>query len=280
MSHTSQPTHDEDGLEAGDQPPTSDRPRSQRSQASKRSRQSQHSEVSGESTPLLSRDNGDRDYGNALTNGEASTPGAASLRSGGSEDGKSSRRWPTIVALSLLSVVVLAILGLGFAAPAVVEEYAKEAVVFEPTDLSIDSFTSSGVRARIKGDFTLDASRVQRKSVRDLGRAGTWIARAVESKESTVAVYLPEYGNVLLGTAAIPPMVIDIRNGHTTHIDFLADLVPGNIDGIRNVANEWLDGRLKALRVLAAVDLSLKSGIFSLGTQRISESRLLEGQTL
>ena len=279
MSHNSQPTHD-DGLEAGDRSPRSQRPRSQRSQVSTRSKQSRRSETFEESTPLLSRDADDRDYGHTLANGEASTPLPASLRSVESGHEKSGRRWPTIVALSLLSAVVLAILGLGFAAPAVVEEYAKQAVVFEPTDLSIDSFTSSGVRARIIGDFTLDASRVQRKPVRDLGRAGTWIAKAVESKESIVAVYLPEYGNVLLGTATIPRMVIDIRNGHTTHIDFLADLVPGNIDGIRNVANEWLDGRLKALRVLAAVDVSLKSGIFSLGTQRISESRLLEGQIL
>ena len=279
MSPTSHVDHEEQ-LEAGAQSPKSQRPVSQRSQISTRSRHSRQSKASEETTPLLSRDSDDRDYENAPANVEASTPRAASLRSVDAAEKRSGRRWPTIVALSLLSAVVLVILGLGFAAPAVVEEYAKQAVVFDPTDLSIDSFTSSGVRARIKGDFMLDASRVHRKPVRDLGRAGTWIAKAIEAKQSTMTVYLPEYGNVLLGNAEIPAMVLDIRNGHTTHIDFLADLVPGDIDGIRNVANEWLDGRLKSLRVLAAVEVSLKSGIFNLGTQSLSESRLLEGQTL
>ena len=157
-----------------------------------------------------------------------------------------------------------------FFAPSVVEQYAEQAIVFEPTSLSVDSFTSSGVRARIQGDFSLDASRVQKKSVRDLGRFGAWIARKAESKETDVEVSLPERGNVVLGTAHVPGIVVDVRNGHTTHVDFLSDLEPGSKDGIRALADDWIDGRLGQLRVLGKAEVAAKSGIFSLGKRAIS----------
>jgi len=193
----------------------SERPLSHRSAKSNRSNTTRHH----------------RNYGGAPTH-ESNSAAASSLRSlqgCGLSKGKTSRRWPSIVAFTLLSVAILAILGIGFTGPAIVEEYAKEATVFEPTGLSIDSFTSTGVNARIQGDFILDGSRVHKKSVRDLGRAGTWIARAVESKESRVKVFLPEYDNLLLGTAIVPPIVISIKDGVTTHVDFISELSAGDI---------------------------------------------------
>ena len=253
------------------------RPSSHKSKSSKRSDHSTHLE---ESTPLLSRDANHHDYGDAPIYNESTSPAASSLRflqSGGFGKGKSTRRWPTIFALSVLGTVTVVILCLGFAAPAVVEEYAKQAMVVEPTDLSIDSFTSTGVRARIRGDFTLDGSRVEKKSVRDLGRAGTWIARAVESKQSKVEVYLPEYDNLLLGTADIPPIVVDIRDGHTTHVDFLSDLAAGDVSGIRKLAMDWIEGRIGQLSVRGLAEVPLKSGIFSLGTQNIIQTLTFSG---
>ena len=259
-----------------------ERPASQRSKLSTRSKYSQHSVNSAESTPLLSRDIDHRNYNSAPShNSEASFAAASSLRSLQNEESskeKRSRRWPTVLALTILSLVVLAILGLGFAGPEVVEEYAKQATVFEPTDLSIDAFTSSGVKARIQGDFMLDASRVRKKAVRDLGRAGTWIAKVVESKRSKVQVYLPEYGNILLGTADVPPIVVDVRNGHTTHIDLLSDLAAGDIDGIRQIANDWLGGRIGQLRMVGVADVDLKSGIFGIGTQRLTQELVFKGR--
>jgi len=259
---------------------SSERPQSQRSKASSRSKHSSLSKHSEESTPLLSQEANHRDYGDAPTHDEASSPAASSLRSlqnVGSSKGIKSRRWPTIIALTILGLVIIVILCLGFAAPAVVEEYAKQAMVFEPTTLSVDSFTSTGVRARIQGDFTLDGSRVEKKAVRQLGRAGTWIARAVESKRSKVKVYLPEYDNLLLGTADVPPILVDIRDGHTTHIDSLSDLAAGDLDGIRRMANDWIDGRISHLSVRGVADVPLKSGIFSLGTQSLAQTIIFSG---
>lgn len=268
------------GAEADAERSRSERPHSQKSKASARSKLSNLSKHSEESAPLLSQGTNHRDYGDAPTHDEASSPAASSLRSlqnSGSTKGSKSRRWPTIVALTILGLVVVVILCLGFAAPAVVEEYAKKAMVFEPTTLSVDSFTSTGVRARIQGDFTLDGSRVDRKAVRDLGRAGTWIARAVESRRSKVQVYLPEYDDLLLGTADVPPIVVDVRDGHTTHIDFLSDLAAGDLDGIRRMANDWIDGRISRLSVRGVADVPLKSGIFSLGTQSLTQTVVFSG---
>jgi hypothetical protein len=167
-----------------------------------------------------------------------------------------------------------------FFVPAIVEAYAKESLVIEPTNLSIDSFTSTGVTARIQANFKTDASRVKNNAVRNLGRFGTWVVREVESKQSRVEVYLPEYGNILIGTAVVPRIVVDVRNGHTTAIDILTALEPGDLDGIRRVANDWLDGRLDQVRVMGKATVPLKSGLFSLGTQTITELLVFEGQSL
>ncbi|KAI9829007.1 MAG: hypothetical protein M1832_000030 [Thelocarpon impressellum] len=168
----------------------------------------------------------------------------------------------------------------GFFAPAIVEEYASHAVVIKPTKLSVDSFTPNGVRARVQGTLVLDASRVHNAAVRRLGRAGTWIARAIESKPSTLRLYVPQYGNLLLGTATVPRIVVTIRDGEVNHIDFLTDIEPGEMDGIRKLANQWLEGDLGQLQLRGKADVAITSGIFSLGTQSISESLVFEGHDL
>lgn len=252
------------------------------------SRHSNHSDESQEDTPLLSRsddtpryDGAEEDEGERIP-----SPAATSLRTlqnqrrSSTTSTKGGRRWPTIAAVTVLGVIVIGIIMAAFFAPAVVEEYAKESLVIEPTNLSIHNFTSTGVVARIQANFKMDASRVKNNAVRNVGSFGTWMAREVETKESRVEVYLPEYDNILIGTADIPRIVVDIRNGHTTAIDFLAPLEPGDVDGIRRVANDWLEGRLDQVRVMGKANVGLKSGLFSLGSQTISESLVFEGQSL
>ena len=260
----------------------SERPTSKGSSRSAGSKRSKFSIASEETTPLLSRQDDDEPVSYSGPLNGAASPAAASSQSiqyNFEGSGKSNRRWATIISLSILSAFVIAILGLGFAAPAIIEEYAKEALVVEPTSLSIDSFTPTGVRARIQADFVLDGSRVQKRSVRDLGRVGTWIASEVESGQSEVEVYLPEYGSLLLGTATIPPVKVTVRDGHYTHLDFLADLEPGDIAGLRRIANDWLDGRLGSLTVEGIASVPLKSGIFGLGEQTLSQSLLFQGKS-
>jgi hypothetical protein len=186
-------------------------------------------------------------------------------------------RWAIIISLAFLTIAVLLILALGFSAPAIVKEYAQEAAVFTPQRIAFDSATPSGIRARIEGDVTLDGSRVRQKSVRDIGRLATWIAREIETGETEVQVYLPEYGNVLLGTASIPPVKLNVQDGHANHINILTDLESGDVAALRQLANDWMAGQLGQLRIKGSASVNIKSGLLNLGNQVISTVLALDG---
>ena len=186
-------------------------------------------------------------------------------------------RWIGPISLAILILGFLAIILITFiAAPSVGKEYASQAIVFHPTNLSIDSASADGVRTRVQGDLVLDANRVKKSSVRDIGRFVTWIAREVETGQSEVEVHLPEYENALVGTASLPSFKVNIRNGHVNHVDFLADLTAGDIQGVRPVAIDWLEGRLNQLQVYSEATVHLKSGLLSLGTQVLSDTLIFE----
>lgn len=248
---------------------SSPRPPLKRSQPSDTSDFEHDDQRDTEATPLLVNNSDENHEGH-------DTPAASSLRSLRDWTSKKRRpwRWPSIIVLTILVLIILVILGFGFAAPAVMEEYTKQATVFEPSTLSIETFTSTGVKARVQGDFTLDASRVHKKSVRHVGRMLAWIARAVESRESIVEVYFPGFDDTLLGTAIIPPVVVNIRNGVTTHVDVVADLSAGDLSGLKNIAMSWIKGKVSSLHVEGLATVSLKSGPFSLGTQTLSQSMI------
>ncbi|THY49571.1 hypothetical protein D6C99_05081 [Aureobasidium pullulans] len=228
-----------------------------------------------ENTPLLSSNNNHNVEAQeqAESSSESShSPAVARLLRLFQPQSKSPPRWSSLLALFLLCIVAVLIMVLGFLAPSKVQEYAVQAAHFEPTSLSIHSFTTTGVTARIQGDFSMRADNVKDDSVRRFGRFGTWIARKVETGQSSVQVTLPDYKDALLGTAEIPSIVADIRNGHTTHIDFLTELAPGNTDAIRHLAKDYIDGKLQELRVSAEASVPVKSGLINLGRQTVSRA--------
>ena len=161
---------------------------------------------------------------------------------------------------------------MGFVAPQVAKEYASQAAQFEPTRVSIDSYTDTGVVARIEGQFKMNASRVHKKAVRDLGRFGTRIARYVELGQTAVDVALPAYGDTVLGTATIPSTTICIINGRENHIDMLVNLEPGSQEGLRQLANDVVEGRFTDYTVKAIANVPIRSGILRLGKQSISQT--------
>lgn len=239
------------------------------------------SHASGETSPLLSSTADTPRY-----DGDYDEPDSASVRSRRS-DGRPARsarpkspRWPSFIAMGVLGLIVIAIIALAFIVPDAVQEYAKQAAVVEPTSLSLESITANGVRARIQANFHLDASRVENEHVRRVGRAATWVANQLSTEETTITVTLPDYQRLLLGTAVVPPLVLNLRDGQVTEFDFVTDIMPGNVEGIRSIANEWLEGRLDRVRLRGQADLSLKSGIIPLGTHAIAESLVFEGQSL
>lgn len=241
----------------------------------------QDPETGNESTPLLPNSTDTAHYDGAEQEQERGNDSASvrSYRSNGSAAKASRRRWPSIIAMIVLGVLTIAIMFGAFFVPKAVEEYAKEATVLEPTNLSLESITANGVRARIQANFKLDGSRVENEHVRRVGRVATWFVRGLDTDATQVHVFLPEYDNIRIGSAGIPPLNLKI-NGDNTAIDFVAELMPGEADGIRTIANEWLEGRLGRLRVQGKADIKLKTGIIPLGTHAVSEALTIEGQSL
>ncbi|KAG5927728.1 hypothetical protein E4U42_001886 [Claviceps africana] len=189
-------------------------------------------------------------------------------------------RWPSLIAMIILGAIVVVIMVLGFVVPPAVQEYVEIAAVLEPTDLSVESLTSDGIRARVKGTFKLDGSRVKDGNTRRIGRIATGIMRQLGTEETKLRLHLPHYDNALVGSAMIPPITLRLVDGEVTELDFVADVVPGDTEIARQVVNEWLQGELQQLKVMGATALSLKSGIFPLGTHDVSESMVFEGQSL
>lgn len=235
-----------------------------------------------ESTPLLSSSSATPRYDGAddgSHNADAVSIASRNTDTASISSAKT-RRWPSIIAVIVLCLSSLVIIIVAFFVPAAVEEYAKQALVLEPTNLALESITTDGVRARIQANFRLEGRRVQDEHVRRVGRAATWLVGKLGTEETRINVYLPEYNNILLGTAGVPPLTVNIADGQNTVMDFVADLIPGDAEGIRTIANEWLEGRLDVLRLRGKADIQIKAGIIPLGTHSISESLTFEGQSL
>ncbi|KAL8243833.1 hypothetical protein R6Q59_010091 [Mikania micrantha] len=190
------------------------------------------------------------------------------------EQPNKTNRWPSFVALGILCIAVIFAIVFGFAAPAAVEEYAKEAITFEPTDISIASFTDNGVKVHVQGIFYLDGSKVRRRPIRDLGRAAMWIVGEVESSDTVVNVYAQDYADALIGTVQIPPIKLHTRESDDTAIDIVANVEPGGVEGIKKLAHDIMAGK-QSLTVKAVASTSVKSGMFDLGQKTITHLRTL-----
>ncbi|KAG6008216.1 hypothetical protein E4U21_004815 [Claviceps maximensis] len=230
-----------------------------------------------ESTPLLSN-RGDAAEGDSSS--QHVNDRSPAQQNKDATQSKQKRRWPSLIAMIILGTLVVVVMVLGFVVPPALQQYVEAAAVLEPTDLSVESLTADGVRARVKGTFKLDASRVKDNNARRIGRIATGIMRQLGTEETKLRLHLPHYDNALVGSAMIPPITLRLVDGQVTDLDFVADFVPGDTETARKVVNQWLQGNLEQLKVTGATALSLKSGILPLGTHDVSESMVFEGQSL
>jgi len=218
---------------------------------------------------------------NITANGAFHTPldDAASGKSIGSPEPPRKRRLATLIALILLCLIFIAVLVVSFFVPAAAEKYAREAVTVSVSSLSVESFTPRGMQARVKAGVHMDASRVKSGFVRNLGRLGTAIAKEVSTEEGELHVFLPDYANALLAKVSIPPMVIDIHNGHSNFYDFICTVEPVTLDAAQDVVEDYLNGKLKSLEVMGRTRLAMRSGILSLGNQLLMDTMKFEGKS-
>ena len=229
-------------------------------------------DVPSESSPLITNNDPQPNYLDGQQEGVGEILAAPALPRGRRE------RWAIASALALLVACVMSVLCVAFIVPAASQRYAETAVALDVSSLALDSFTSEGVRVHVKANVDIDADRVDNKAVRVLGRVGSYVLGSVNVREFELRVLLPEYGNALLGTAVVPAMSIDIRDGHTNSLDFLTDTKPGSLDVIELLAKDFISGSLKTVKVIGEVDIQLGKGILTLGPTRILREFILQGQ--
>ncbi|KKA29556.1 hypothetical protein TD95_001687 [Thielaviopsis punctulata] len=187
---------------------------------------------------------------------------------------------PSLIAIITLGLVSALIMVGVFILPHNVEAYVKQAVVLEPTNLAIESVTSNGVRARIQGTFQLDSRRVTEDTARKVGSLATWAVHSLGTAETRLDLYHAVGGNMNaqqhLGSLTVPPLAINLVDGHVTTLDFVTDLVPGSAEVFRSLANQWLDGQLGSITVVGKANLTVNSGVIPLGTHAVSEALTIE----
>lgn len=225
-----------------------------------------------ESDPLLPNAEPLPTYSASPPSSTGGIPASGTLRRGQQE------RWATVSALTLLCACVLSVIGVAFLAPAAAEHYAQEAVSVDLTSISLHSFTSKGIRVHVKANVGVDAKKVGNWAVRTLGRFGSSVVRSVNVHEFELRVHLPEYENMVLGTAQVPAMTVDVRNGHTTALEFLSDTKPGSFTVVKSLVKDYLSGTLKSLRVVGEVDLKFGKGFLTLGPDHMIREFILNNQ--
>ncbi|KAM7200542.1 hypothetical protein V8F20_005273 [Naviculisporaceae sp. PSN 640] len=243
-----------------------------------------HYDDPSETTPLLTgstatpRYEGENDGSGAAD--VASLASAASDAQSRKSNKAGSRRSSWIVGI-ILWLIVFAIIIFGFFLPPALEKYAKQAPVVEPTNLSLESITSNGVRARIQANFRLDGQRVRNEYLRGVGWFAGRVVRTLKTEETKVDVYLADFENELLGSAVLPSVTVSLAQGENTAVDLVAELIPGNAEGIRTIANEWFQGRLNSVRLRGTTNVQLKAaGFIPLGTHHVSEILVFEAKKL
>ncbi|KAI5812587.1 hypothetical protein BZA77DRAFT_138760 [Pyronema omphalodes] len=195
----------------------------------------------------------------------------------GSTEGSSSlcvarhKRWPSIIALTAFCGSIIGVLACGFIVPSYAVRYAQESAVLDLRSVAVDSFTDNGVKVRVKADVVVDAHRVKYWTVRTVGRMGAAIIGSVNVDNLNLNVRLPEYDNALLGTAQVPGMSINIRNGNTNHLDFIADTKPGDLETIRLLANDYINGAVKNLKVFGEAGMTIRKGLIHFGIDNIRQ---------
>lgn len=71
-------------------------------------------------------------------------------------------------------------------------------------------------------------------------------------------------------------MKVNIRNGHTTHVSFVTSVKPGSPDGIREIANDYIEGRLGQIRIKGKAEVPVRSGLINIGKQLVEQSMVFQ----
>lgn len=186
------------------------------------------------------------------------------------------KSWKLIALLALVATFA-SIMVLGFMVPGAAQRYAEEAPDVTLEGVSVESYTKEGVNVRILGSVHFDATRVKNFDGRNVGRFAGRLLKTVKTGASDIEVFLPGYGETMVGKITVPSMAVDIRNGHTTRLNFTALVQPVSTKIVSMVLSDALMNRLKVIKATAIAKVHVKAGWFSLGKQKIVHTIVLDG---
>lgn len=195
------------------------------------------------------------------------------------EPSPSRSKWTSWKLLALLALIAsfTSILVLGFLVPTAAQRYAEEAPDVALEGISVESYTKEGVNVRVLGSVHFDAARVKNFDGRNVGRFAGRLLKTVRTGPSDIELFLPGYGEAVVGRVSIPPMAVDIRNGHTTALNFTALVQPVSTKIVSMVLSDALMNRLKVIKATAISKVHVKAGWLPLGNQKIVKMVILDG---
>ena len=186
-------------------------------------------------------------------------------------------RWPSIIALTALCVVIILIIVFAFITPSVVREYARQAAEIETPRFALEDVSKDSVKIRVKVNGRLNAEKVKHGFTRNLGKFATAIGRRVSAGSTTVSILNDSRDTLAL--VSLPSQTLDIRNGHWNHLDIPSQIKPDDLKAIKKLAKKALHGDLKELALIGSANVPLKVHGIALGTHAIQEKITFEGMS-
>ncbi|TGZ80444.1 hypothetical protein EX30DRAFT_307729 [Ascodesmis nigricans] len=171
----------------------------------------------------------------------------------------------------------MAILALGFTIPTAAERYAEEAAAVKLGGVSVQGFTPKGVNLRVLVDVDVDADRVKNFDARIIGRFGGFLFRKASTDNMNVRLYLPAYGDDLAVQVSVPPIDVNIRNGHSTALNFTTYVELAKMGTVMALVKDALMNKLEVVDVRAETTVKAKAGWFALPEQEITKTLRVDG---
>lgn len=184
-------------------------------------------------------------------------------------------RWPSIIALTTLLVIIIAIIIFAFIAPSVLREYAQQAAEIDTPRFALEEVSKDSVKIRVKVDGRLNADKVKGGFTRNIGRFATALGGRVSAGATTVSIISDSHKTLAL--VSLPPQALNIRNGKWNHLDVPSEIEPKDLEAIKKLAQDALRGDMEELALTGAANIPLKVRGISLGTHAFSEKVTFEG---
>jgi hypothetical protein len=195
----------------------------------------------------------------------------------GEPDARRKNLW-TMITITVLLVITLNIIAFAFIIPSAAQTYGNQATTFSLQNVQIEDFTDDNIIANVQVNVTVDASRVNSSSVRNIGLFGTRMFKHVYTSPCDVTVYLPQYGGGQVAIVAIPALKVDVRNQHINLLDVLSNVTITNETIAVQLASDVLAGIRHEIETIGETDVNMRIGVIPLGKHHVRQEVVIQGR--